>query len=122
MHLDAAREIKNELVRFARSWVRGHAAPAPDEPPFAIAVGLTVGGPTYSVAVRTCGTTPFAEAVVGRGQELAGDAHEVRDVGRIRPLQLEAADLQQRQRPLRPGLSIAHTDVTAGTLGAFVTP
>src|SRR5699024_4578819 len=39
-----------------------------------------------------------------------------------RPLRWSPVDLQQRHRPLRPGLSIAHTDVSAGTLGAFVVP
>lgn len=87
-----------------------------------VAVGLTVGGPAYGVAVRLSGSTAFTEAVAVRGHDLAGDAYDVREVGRIRSLQWHPADLQQRHRPLRPGLSIAHSAVTAGTLGAFVVP
>ena len=45
-------------------------------------------------------------------------------IGRVRPLSSPTgwspADLQRRVRPLRPGLSVGHPDVTAGTLGGFV--
>lgn len=122
MQLTTAREIKQELVEFARSWIGGQATPAPEALPVTVAVGLSVSGPTYGIAVRLSGPTAFTDAVNGRGHDLAGDAYDVREVGRIRALQWDPADLQQRHRPLRPGLSIAHTAVTAGTLGAFVVP
>jgi hypothetical protein len=46
---------------------------------------------------------------------------DVRVIGRVRALSSPApADLQRRVRPLRPGLSVAHPSVSAGTLGGFV--
>jgi hypothetical protein len=46
---------------------------------------------------------------------------DVRVIGPVRALSSPApADLQRRARPLRPGLSVAHPSVTAGTLGGFV--
>jgi hypothetical protein len=44
---------------------------------------------------------------------------EVRVIGRVRALS-SPAELRRRVRPLRPGLSVAHPSVTAGTLGGFV--
>lgn len=121
MRLETARDVKNDLVRFARGLIGKQAVPDEVEPA-AVAVGLTVGGPTYGVAVRLSGSTAFTKAVAQHGHDLAGEAYDVRDVGRIRPLRWLPAELQQRHRPLRPGLSIAHTDVSAGTLGTFVVP
>src|SRR5207253_1870555 len=46
---------------------------------------------------------------------------DLRVVGAIRALPSPAAaSLRRRVRPLRPGLSIAHPCVTAGTLGGFL--
>jgi hypothetical protein len=46
---------------------------------------------------------------------------EVRVIGPVRALSpTDPASLQRRVRPLRPGLSVAHPSVTAGTLGGFV--
>jgi hypothetical protein len=42
-------------------------------------------------------------------------------IGPVRALSSPSPDaLQQRVRPLRPGLSVAHPSVSAGTLGGFV--
>lgn len=43
---------------------------------------------------------------------------DIRTVGIIRPqAEPDVSDLQSRQRPIYPGLSVGHPDVTAGTLG-----
>lgn len=122
MELQTAREIKAELRR--RTVVLA-APPRPHTPTGGVAVGVCVVGPqTYGVAVRTFGSSELADAVVEAGRELAGDECDVRDVGVVRAQTLtqqwDPADLQQRHRPLRPGLSVSHLDVTAGTIGGFV--
>ncbi|RIQ23286.1 hypothetical protein [Jiangella rhizosphaerae] len=118
MELQTAREIKAELRRRTTALA---APPRPHTPTGGVAVGVCVVGPaTYGVAVRTFGTSDLAAAVVEAGRELAGDECDVRDVGVVRAHQWDAAELQQRQRPLRPGLSVSHLNVTAGTIGAFV--
>jgi hypothetical protein len=76
-------------------------------------------GPTADVRrtgrIRTLGTTGTADGSAGTGTS-AGD------VVRPRPPVITARSLGEtgRVRPLRPGVSIAHVAVTAGTLGAFV--
>jgi hypothetical protein len=46
---------------------------------------------------------------------------ELRVIGPVRALcSPDPGSLQRRVRPLRPGLSVAHPSVTAGTLGGFV--
>jgi hypothetical protein len=61
-----------------------------------------------------------ADIVLERAAALAGAACDVRDVGVVSALQWDAGELQTRVRPLRPGLSVAHLGVTAGTIGGFV--
>lgn len=118
MELQTAREIKAELRRRTTALA---TPPRPHTPTGGVAVGVCVVGPaTYGVAVRTFGPSALADEVVAAGRELAGDECDIRDVGVVRAFQWDAAELQQRQRPLRPGLSVSHVDVTAGTIGAFV--
>ncbi|MCI2237956.1 S1 family peptidase [Paenibacillus sp. TRM 82003] len=128
MHIDNARELKAQLR--ARSVAVASAVPGG-----VAGVGISVlghgpGGPRYGLAVRYSGER--GEALLGQARALAGTAAaaelDVRDVGRVRALTAPAegrawtaAELRRRVRPLHPGLSIAHRDVTAGTLGAFVT-
>ena len=65
-----------------------------------------------------------ADVVLAGLDDAAREEVDVRVIGRVRPLASptgwSAADLQRRVRPVRPGLSISHPDVTAGTLGGFV--
>jgi hypothetical protein len=102
-------------------------APAPDPGDFSIAVRYRLG-------------VPAARAVVRKVVAEAGVAADVRRTGRIRrqgpgrrgsvradvlepqpPVATAlAAGETSRVRPLRPGVSVAHVDVTAGTLGGFV--
>lgn len=122
MELQTAREIKAELRR--RTTVLA-APPRPHTATGGVAVGICVVSPeTYGIAVRTFGSSDLADAVISAGRELAGEECDVRDVGVVRAQTLtqrwDPADLQQRHRPLRPGLSVSHLDVTAGTIGGFV--
>lgn len=120
MRIETAREIKNQLRDEVLAWRAEHPEPAALA---AAAVGVCPGGDgSYGVAVRHSGASPLAELVVTRGRELAGDACDVREVGVVRPQQWDPGELQSRVRPLRPGLSVAHVNVTAGTIGAFVVP
>jgi len=140
--IQAARETKQELLRTAAT-ARAVAAPAGG-----LVVGIRVyGGGRYGLAVRHDGSA--GAELAARALELAGADADVLDVGAIRALVGEpqrlapgaapaaeraldgaptpeapgrwaAEVLQQRERPLRPGLSVAQRAVTAGTIGAFV--
>ena len=120
MDPDAARELKarilerlpSEVEAKASSRPRGYGAPWPW-----VAVGLSPTGDGARVAVRLqrdADRTLLPD--LGRAASAEVD---VRVIGPVRPL-CSPADLQQRVRPLRPGLSVAHPSVTAGTLGGFV--
>ncbi|MBL0886058.1 hypothetical protein [Myceligenerans indicum] len=84
----------------------------------------------YGIAVRYRLGLPQARAVVRRIADEAGPDADVRRTGRIRPLSeldprrlaptSQAEGETHHVRPLRPGISIGHIGVTAGTLGAFV--
>lgn len=142
MDIQAARETKQELLRTSAT---AHAVASPAR---GLVVGVRVyGSGRYGLAVRHDGS---AGAEVGaRALELAGEDADVLDVGAIRalvgrPQRLDpgaptpderalprtptpdapgrwaAQVLQQRERPLRPGLSVAQCAVTAGTIGGFV--
>ncbi|WP_432483393.1 hypothetical protein [Kineococcus esterisolvens] len=129
MHIDNARELK------ARLRARSVALTPLAAPQGVASVGVSVlghgaDGPRYGLAVRYSGER--GDALLGHARELAGTAAaaelDVRDVGRVRALTAPAegrtwtsAEMRRRVRPLHPGLSLAHRDVTAGTLGAFVT-
>ncbi|WP_407319428.1 hypothetical protein UQW22_03340 [Isoptericola halotolerans] len=109
-------------------------------PTLAIGIAPAAGTGEYEIAVRYRLGVPAARAVVRKVVAEAGEAPDVRRTGRIRRLgpgrrgSVRADVLQPqppvataqavgetgRVRPLRPGVSVAHVDVTAGTLGGFV--
>jgi hypothetical protein len=133
MERDEARRVKREVTAFVGELlerrVSAQAVPADS----GLAVGLAPrrdGG--YGLAVRYRLGVPTARMAARRVVAEVGPAVDVRRTGRIRPLARRtgprppvitalAAGETDRVRPLRPGVSIAHVDVTAGTLGAFVT-
>jgi len=90
-----------------------------------VALGLApVGRDQVHLAIRLIEQAD-ADVVLAGLDDAAREEVDVRVIGPVRPLHSPAAgwspaDLQRRVRPLRPGLSISHPDVTAGTLGGFV--
>jgi hypothetical protein len=141
MHLEEARTLKREMFAYVEQLlggrVRGAAAAAAGVAPqtaqqVGIALGVAPrGADQFDLAVRYRLGTPTARMVVRRVCDQASEHVDVRRTGRIRPLaarvrpplpRSQAAGLTDRIRPLRPGVSIAHYRVTAGTLGGFVLP
>lgn len=116
MDLQAARELKSRLLTDVQT------AGGDDRPirPFAVGIAPRADG-EYAVAIRFTEEQPAEDSL---GQLAAGSPADldVRVVGVIRPQTApDVADLQSRQRPVYPGVSVGHPDVTAGTLGGFVT-
>jgi hypothetical protein len=118
---DTARELKARILAAVGESAAAQASPyQAEEPRPHVAVGLApAGGGRVRVAVRL--ETEADRALlpdVGRAAEAQLD---VRVIGPVRALSSPTPDdLQRRVRPLRPGLSVAHYSVTAGTLGGFV--
>jgi hypothetical protein len=146
MDRDQARKMKEQLAAFARELAEKHgvvatprslgtqteseAADVVRAP--TIALGLVPqaeGG--FGIAVRYRLGVPRARSIVRKVSAEIGPDVDVRRTGRIRPVSdlgprppaptSQADGDTDRRRPLRPGISIGHVGVTAGTLGAFVT-
>jgi hypothetical protein len=132
---DSARELKARLSQRLSEAPRGTVLSREvDAEAFAtggatrwsgVALGLTPVGPrSVHLAIRLVDEAD-AEAVLSGLDGAARAEVDVRVIGPVRPLTGPAPgwspeELQQRIRPLRPGLSISHPDVSAGTLGGFV--
>jgi hypothetical protein len=90
-----------------------------------VALGLTPVGPrSVHLAIRLVDEADAAVVLAGLDDAARAEV-DVRVIGPVRPLSLSSPgsspeELQQRVRPLRPGLSISHPAVTASTLGGFV--
>ena len=129
MHIDNARELKARLLAGS---IRSAAVAQPQG---VASVGISVlgrgaDGPRYGLAVRYSGSR--GEALAGSARELTTGAAQaeldIREIGLVQALTAPTEPgtwapeaLQRKVRPLHPGLSIAQRDVTAGTLGGFVT-
>jgi hypothetical protein len=120
VHPDSARELKARILE------RLPAAPAvaetagPDLPWPWVAVGLTpTAGRRVGVAIRL--QRESDRALLPDLGAAAAAVVDIQVIGPVRALSCPGpAELRQRVRPLRPGLSVAHPAVTAGTLGGFV--
>lgn len=86
---------------------------------FPLAIGVTGKGNKYRLAVRVQKTEPGLESVLEDIRRQSKGEMDVRHVGVVLAQQPWH---QRRNRPLRIGGSIGHVDITAGTLGCFVTP
>jgi hypothetical protein len=126
MRIESVRDLKAELAAKA---VLPAGEVAQDPGPQSLALGVAVlGHGRYGLAVRYRLGTSGVRALVRRLVDDAGEsaAVDVRRIGRLRPLlaptgrQVAVVGARGRVRPLRPGLSIGHPAVTAGTLGGFV--
>ena len=119
MQLDSVRELKAEV----RERLTARVSATAQAEPTTVALGVLPRPRGYALAVRVSSADALAlpplEAVLDRWSAEA----DVRVVGPVlaasRALPLPAA-ARRRVRPLVPGTSVAHPDVTAGTLGAFV--
>ena len=121
MQPDSARELKARIL--AALGESAAAQPSPfevGEPRPHVAVGLTPAPEGRArVAVRL--ETEAARGLLPARGRAAEAQLDVRVIGPVRALSSPTPDeLQQRVRPLRPGLSVAHPSVSAGTLGGFV--
>ncbi|MGY1770647.1 hypothetical protein [Blastococcus sp. SYSU D00813] len=127
MHVDSARELKAHLTARLAGWERPRASASglgPGRVWFPPALGLALVGPGRAhLAIRVALEDDAAVLLAGVGEAVLAEV-DVRVIGPVRALSSPAlsspADLQRRVRPLRPGLSVAHPSVTAGTLGGFV--
>ncbi|GAA2720838.1 hypothetical protein [Cellulomonas aerilata] len=134
MDRNEARETKRQIAGYVEELL-AERIDARSVGPQVPAVGLGLrplpdGG--YGLAVRYRLGVPTARMVARKVAEQVGPVADVRRTGRIsvvprqgtgpRPPVVTAQALGEtdRVRPLRPGVSIAHVDVSAGTLGAFV--
>jgi hypothetical protein len=120
MEPDNARELKVRILEVVRAAAAAQAAvggPGTTLP--WVAVGLAPVAPDRAVVAVRLGRDSDRAALPDWA--VARPEVEVRVVGPVRALSSPApADLQRRARPLRPGLSVGHPAVTAGTLGGFV--
>jgi len=115
---DAARELKARILERLPSAVEASALPGEHDAPWPwVAVGLSSTGDGARVAVRL--QRDSDRALLPDLGRTAEKEVEVRVIGPVRSLS-SPGELQRRVRPLRPGLSVAHESVTAGTLGGFV--
>lgn len=120
MHPDSARELKARILEQLPSAPVTASDAGTDAPWPWVAVGLSPSGASGArVAVRL--QQDGDRALLPDLGRSARDEVDVQVIGRVRALHSPAADdLQRRVRPLRPGLSVAHPAVSAGTLGGFV--
>lgn len=111
----------------APATTRELAPEAGASPRSCLAVGLVpVADGGFELAVRYGGNAPASERVARRVAEEFGPGVDLRDTGAIQVLSGQplpsamAVGETSRVRPIRPGVSVAHVNVTAGTLGGFV--
>jgi hypothetical protein len=135
--VDSARELKARLGARLAGWTSPVSASglAPGRIWFRPALGLAPYAPGQArLAIRVALLDDAAVLLDGVADAVRAEV-DVRVIGPVRaqssPVGATAADLagapapsptelQSRVRPLRPGLSVAHPTVTAGTLGGFV--
>lgn|GEM_PF-286726 len=88
-------------------------------PQRAMALGIAASADGYSLAVRTQRRTlEENDSFLAEIERRARGEVDIRYVGQL--FKQAPPWHQCRQRPLKTGVSIAHCNVTAGTLGAFV--
>jgi hypothetical protein len=128
---DSARELKARLSRLLSEAPPGSVTTsAVDDGELAgsgaarwsgVALGLAPVGPrSVHLAIRLVDRADAEVVLAGLGDAARAEV-DVRVIGPVRALSSPAPDqLERRVRPLRPGLSVSHPDVTAGTLGGFV--
>lgn len=130
MKLQSVRALKAKLLsaNLAKSFVTESALPAAatvtatavatERPVAPIALGITGRKGSFRLAVRVQELYAGTEAVIEEIRKESRGEIDLRMVGRVVKQQPWH---RRRNRPLQIGGSIGHVNVTAGTLGAFVT-
>ncbi len=122
MLIDSARELKARLTaRLAEGFPLATASDLGGRPWTRPAIGLTPVSPGRAhLAIRVAAAADARVLLTGLDDAVRAEV-DVRVTGPILPqTALSPGRLQQRTRPLVPGLSVAHPAVSAGTLGGFV--
>ncbi|MGH6945790.1 MAG: hypothetical protein ACREDZ_00540 [Kiloniellales bacterium] len=140
MHLESVRSLKEEirqrilgpLIEAGRSprtrrsrgssiALAAGARPKTRECQRLLSIGVAPAGrKSVRLAVRVQRRALLESPAVERIVALARNEVDLRYVGRIQK-RASVPWYQKRQRPLRIGCSIGHFEITAGTLGCFVT-
>jgi hypothetical protein len=122
VHVDLARELKAHLsARLARSAGPVSASDVGGPRWTRPALGLAPVGPDRAHLAIRLAAKEDADVLMSGLDDAVLDEVDVRVIGAVRALSSPTPDeLQQRTRPLFPGLSVGHPTVTAGTLGGFV--
>lgn len=135
MKLESVTSLKESLRGITPDSVRNmdafalfksSSSPAP-QAPFGVALGIApgTGRADYRLAIRLTRIDATSKnymdmvSVIAKGEvdvQVVGDIHAVRPL----PSSSLAPLLRQRNRPLIPGCSLGHYNITAGTLGGFV--
>ena len=88
--------------------------------PRTIAIGVAVTAANdYKLAIRVQNPLLIGGRQVAALHDLAKGEVDLRYIGGVRKSQ-QPSPLQGNVRPLRPGASVGHVRVTAGSIGAFV--
>jgi hypothetical protein len=117
VELGQVRELKAQVLDGLAVPVRASAAAGPTT----VAVGVVPRPRGFGLAVRATSADVLALPSVEDVLKRYGDEADVRVVGPVRAATgTGAAGSGSRRSGLHPGASVAHPDVTAGTLGAFV--
>ena len=131
MHLSSVREVKASLAGSGEAGSRlGVEAITPYGIPSrrtedvqriqpSVALGVAPGKDSghYRLAVRVQHPNLLRSSYVQRAVEVAKGEADVRLIGHL----VKRDDgFQQRHRPIRPGISVGHFRITAGTIGCFV--
>jgi hypothetical protein len=127
MELESVRSLKGQLLAQGltrkvvtrkdlpiRAAVVASAVPAALPPP-PIALGIEGRGGDFKLAVRITAISPGIQASLDAIKIAARGEVSIRSVGRIVKQQLTT-----RVRPLAIGYSVGHVNITAGTIGCFV--
>ncbi|WBS00118.1 hypothetical protein OU994_17495 [Pseudoduganella sp. SL102] len=119
MELDSVRELKMAAMQVVATIPKGITAAGVVSRfvSLGVAAGSTSQG--YRLAIRLQQDSLGTNAIVDRLKHIARGEVDIRITGRVRPAAL-ASPATARKRPIHIGSSVAHFNMTAGTLGAFV--
>jgi hypothetical protein len=120
VQLDSVRELKQEVRGRLTAQVSA-SAQGPAHASTTVALGVLPRPRGFGLAVRVTSADALALPALTAVLDRWSSETDVRVVGPVRTGPPLPAAARARVRPLVPGASVGHPDVTAGTLGAFVT-